>query len=485
MTHDNNAVRIKREVLIRIARLFLQGRLLEEIDRIPLAMHPRDRQPTRCCIYKGRALAKYRCMASLGFAAEQEEDELTPLSDYARRALDGQPRVKAPSPLTVLETACSACVSSRYFATDACRNCTARSCHTSCPADAIAFDQGRAVIDPEKCRNCGRCLQACPFHAIIRVPIPCEEACPVGAVMKDQHGRVKIDMHKCISCGKCIQECPFGAVMETSEMLPVLNAIGSERPVVAMLAPAVVGQFPVPFGKLITAIRRLGFDQVVEVADGAHETARREAAELQERLAEGQLFMTSSCCPAYVDAVRKHIPDLLPYVSHTPTPMHLTAEQVTREQPGAVRVFLGPCVAKRAEARQDPLVDHVITFEELGALFVAAGIEVDECEEADLSADAGLQAGRGFPVSGGVTAAVRQQLPADADCTTMLLDGLNKKSLNLLKVYSRGKCPVNFIEVMACEGGCLAGPCALETPGRAQKRLDELRARVCTSHPSP
>jgi [FeFe] hydrogenase (group B1/B3) len=472
MSTANNAERTRRELLIRLARLTIEGQLEKEIDRIPLEMLPRDGQSTRCCIYKGRALVKYRCMASLGFAVENEADELTSLSEYARRSLAGESDIgRDQLPITVIDTACSACISSRYYVTDACRGCFARSCSMSCPAGAITFPNGRAKIDAEKCRNCGLCVKGCHFHAIIRVPIPCEEACPVDAVIKDQHGRVKIDREKCISCGKCLQACPFGAVMEKSEMIPVLSALlDDKRPVVAMVAPAVTGQFRGSLSQTLAAIRKLGFDQVAEVASGARETAIQEADELVERLERGDKFMTSSCCPAYVETARKHIPKLLPYISDTPTPMQLTAAAVKRDYPEALRVFIGPCVAKRSEAVNDELVDHVLSVEELGAMLVAAGIEVEECTNGPEPV-ADLDDGRGFPMTGGVTAAVKDYLPADSEIKTSTVDGLNKKSLNLLKAYAAGRCQVDFVEVMACEGGCVAGPCSLERPVIVAKRI--------------
>lgn len=469
---DNNATRIHREILVRIARLFLEGKLAEQVDRIPLEMRPRNDDSVRCCVYKDRAVLKYRCMAALGHRVEAEEDELVSLADYAGAAID---RKEPEGPiLTVLDLACSACVRSRYLVTEACRGCLARPCTLKCPRKAIVQENGQAKIDHAKCVNCGLCLKACPYHAIIRVPIPCEEACPVGAITKDDTGKEHIDYDKCISCGKCTQACPFGAIMERSQLIDVMKALRSDIPVRAMVAPAIAGQFPGEVGQIVEALHRLGFDGVVEVALGADMTADHEAREWRERVGDGeQPFMTTSCCPAYVEAVRKHLPALAPYVSDTPTPMHYTARWLKENYPGGKTVFIGPCTAKRKEALDDEFTDLVLTFEELGALFVAAGIDVDVCPSAEFMEIAG-PGGRGFPVSGGVTRAVRERLGEESPIRPHLVDGIDAQSMKLLKICGSGKCPGNFLEVMACPGGCLSGPGVLTPPALARKKVEAL-----------
>ncbi len=470
---DNNATRIHREILVRIARLFLQGRLVEGVNRIPLEMRPRGEAPLRCCIYKDRAVLKYRCMAALGHRVESEQDELTPLSEYARAALE---RENPEGPiLTVLDLACSACVRSRYMVTEACRGCLARPCTLKCPGGAISQVNGQARIDTARCMNCGLCLKACPYHAIIRVPIPCEESCPVGAITKDETGKEHIDYEKCISCGKCTQACPFGAIMERSQIIDVLKALEEDRPVRAMVAPAIAGQFPGTMEQLVGALHLLGFDGVVEVALGADRTAQEEAAEWKDRVEAGsQPFMTTSCCPAYVEAVKKHLPELAPYVSATATPMQFTARWLRERDPLCRTVFIGPCTAKRTEALDDTSTDFVLTFEELGALFVAAGVDVDVCDRAQFMELPGA-GGRGFPVSGGVTRAVEELLDDPASMRKHLVDGIDANSMKLLKAFGQERCPGNFMEVMACEGGCLSGPGVLTPPRLAQKKLEVLK----------
>lgn len=464
MIYDNNATRIKRELLIEIAKRFMNGTLEQTIDRIPLERFPRDSDSVRCCVYKDRAITKFRLMAQLGHRVEDEKDELTPLSEYTFHAVN---REKPEAPiLTVMQEACKSCVKANYMVTNACQGCVARPCTVACNKGAVEMVNGKAYIHPEKCVNCGRCQEACPYHAIIYLPVPCEAACPVNAIYRDENGKENIDFDKCIFCGKCMRECPFGAIMERSQIIDILRKLKDHKSkVTAMVAPSIVGQFPGKLEQIVAGIKKLGFDKVVEVAIGAEETVRRESTEWKEKLEGGAQFMTTSCCPAYTMAVKKHVPDLAPFVSHTPSPMAIIAKMVKEEPEQPVTVFIGPCVAKRQEALENPDVDLVMTFEELGSLFVAADIDIPELEVAELDNPAG-RTGRIFAISGGVTTAIQENL-ADADLSkwkAVQMNGVSKKEMRLLKNYAKGKLDGNFLEVMTCEGGCVAGPGVLSNP---------------------
>ncbi len=471
MFHDNKANRLRKEILARAAHAFFTDQPHEALNRIPLSMRPKNSKSSRCCIYKDRAVLKYRTMAALGFSVENETDELKPISAYYAEALERN--APADPVLTVIDVACSACVTTQYAATNACKGCLARSCETACPKDAIEFRDGKAWLNPDKCVNCGLCMKACPYHAIIRVPIPCEEACPVGAITKDpETGREEIDPAKCTYCGKCLRECPFAAISDLSQMIDVLKLLPS-RHVVAMVAPSITGQLPGTLPQLVTALKKIGFSDVVEVAQGADETARHESAEWAEKIGAGERFMTTSCCPAYVEAVDKHVEALKPFVSDTPTPMAFTAAGVRAANPEAVTVFIGPCIAKRVEAQKNPEVDFVLTFEELGAILVGAGMDVLECEEAEL-AHIPSRAGRGFAASAGVTDAVKAAAADASAMTPVIVDGIDRKSILQMNVWATKKCPGNFVEVMSCEGGCIAGPGTLGNPKIALRELKKL-----------
>ena len=344
-----------------------------------------------------------------------------------------------------------------------CRGCFARPCVYSCPKEAISVVDQVSRIDDSKCIKCGKCIEACPFHAIVRTTVPCEEACPVDAIRKGENGRALIDFDKCIFCGKCFEKCPFGAVMERSRILDVLIAMKGGEKLVAMVAPSAQNQFPGTVEQIFTAVSRLGFADVLEVALGAELTTQNEAAEFQERIASGQKLMTTSCCPAYVELVRKHLPFFLANVSSTPSPMRYAAGLAKEKHPGAKTVFIGPCIAKRVEAEHNE-IDFVLSFEELGAMLAGRRIDVIACEPWKLPRPAIVTA-RNFSHSCGVTEAVLQETAglenAGFKLNTKFINGIDKKTLAMLKLYGAGKLPANFLEVMACCGGCIKGPVSL------------------------
>ena len=472
MFTDNRTIYIRREIMAKIAKLFFDGKFVEEIDRLPAKVISRTAQPYRCCIQKDREMVRLRAISAMGFGLEDEDAiDAKLLSDFAREAL-GRDNIETQI-LTFMNEGCNDCVRVNYYVTEVCRNCVAKPCLMNCPRGAIVPGSKKMTIDGAKCVNCGKCLAVCPYHAIVYVPVPCEEACPTGALHKDENGRESIDYDKCIYCGKCIRGCPFGAVTEKSQIVDVMRSLVSGK-AAALVAPAVVGQFPGTMGQIAGALRALGFAHVVEVAAGADVTVKTEAEEIAERLGAGDPMMGTSCCPAYVEAVKKHAKNFERYVSHAKTPMAYTARMAREAYPGEKTVFIGPCVAKRHEGLGNPDVDFVITFEELGSLLVGKDIDIQTSEEsafdlADASADA-----RNFPATGGVASAVKHALEGSPlEVKPVLVDGLTRKNIALLKAYGAGKCPGNLVEVMSCEGGCLHGPGVITNPVLSKKKLCE------------
>lgn len=471
MKYQNNATKIRRELLIRIAQAFYSENLGEQIDKLPISMFPKNHAKLlRCCVYKERAIIKHRIMSILGLSIE-DDDEIMPLSAFAHRAL-ARENSKFAEILNVLDIACSGCVKSQYLITNACRGCMARPCTLNCPKNAISVVNNQAIIDYDLCIDCGRCMQVCPYHAIIRIPVPCEEACPVGAIGKDESGKAVIDFSTCISCGQCMDACPFGAVIEKSQFIDILKILQSKKTVVAMLAPAIAGnQFRGNLKQIATATLQVGFTRVVEVAGGADITAQHELEEFMARMQKGDAMMTTSCCPAYTEMVKMHIPELQPYVSTAATPMHYTAEMIKRLDPLAITIFVGPCIAKRKEALSDSCVDYVLTFEELDALFAAKGIDVAKCTESELENHPSDE-GRGFAATCGVTEALLKKANQDTTLRTEFIDGLTKQTFKQLKSYAKQPGDFNFLEVMACNGGCVGGPCAI---GKLQQAKQAIR----------
>ncbi|MDD3669100.1 MAG: monomeric [FeFe] hydrogenase [Alphaproteobacteria bacterium] len=470
-TTESETKRLKREILVRLIRAFLTDDFPESARRIPYDMRPKGCEVEyRCCVYKERAILRARTIAGLGFSIEQD-DESTLLSDYARRAAARE--APEENPLTVLESACKGCPPSRYRVTDLCQNCVARPCMRTCRFGAISHSDGRSHIDSEKCRKCGLCMAACPYGAIVKTVVPCENACPVDAIGKDASGFARIDAGKCISCGKCVTACPFGAIHAKSQLIDVLRKIKEGGEVVALMAPAIAGHLPGTPGQLKTALRAAGFSDAYEVARGADIAARTEAEDLRERLAAGAAFMTTSCCAAYNELVKKHLPELAPFVSETRTPLAYTAGRVRTKHPDAVLVFLSPCFAKRREVLDNPDVQHVLNFEEVAAIFIARDIDVAACAPATFD-DASSQEARAFPLSGGVARAVQAAWTGAPDAVRpAVVNGLDKASIRDLKAYARaGQCPAgNLVEVMSCDGGCIGGNACANPLKAALKRV--------------
>jgi [FeFe] hydrogenase (group B1/B3) len=467
MAFVNNVQIIRRDLLTRIAELYNENKLLADIDRLPYEIARRIRNNERCCIHKARAVVKYKVMGILGFGIEDEKDELDNLAHYAKLALNENNNNNKF--LVVVHEACTSCVKSNYVITNLCKGCIAQPCINNCPKNAISRTaKGQAKINPEVCVNCGICQNQCPYHSIVYMPIPCEESCPVGAIKKDEHGAEKIDEEKCILCGKCVNACPFGSIIEATELLHVMRLLRTHENATAIVAPAIFGQFNASKGAIVNGLHRLGFTRVVEVAEGARETTVREAYELSDKIENGQAFMTTSCCPAWVNTAKHHIPEILPYVSDTPSPMAFTATRSKEKDPGSTVVFIGPCVAKRKEGKENPHVDYVITFEELACLFNGWQIPVAECDESPINENIDLYS-RNYCISGGVAAAVRSE--CEKEIRTKLIDGITKKQLKLLSVYAKTQKAegAQLVEVMSCEGGCIAGPCSSEFPKDARK----------------
>lgn len=470
---DNNAARIKRQLAAEVVRLFRKGTLEEEIDSLPIRFIPREQDAYRCCIYKDRAMVRLRLLAALGFRVE-EDDEARPLSDYAREALQGEG--PGGPVLTVLDTACRSCSGGKHRVTELCQGCLARPCLQVCPRRAIRLEQGRSVIDEKLCINCGKCREVCPYSAIVQTKLPCAEACPVGAIKRNDEGRLEINHEDCVSCGHCTRACPFGAATDRSQLIDVLRALRGDQPVAALAAPSMAGQFGGSLEQTFSALGAVGFDSVHEVSHAAGAAALLEAREWGEAREEGRRLATS-CCPAYVETVKRHIPSFLPAVSGTPSPMAYAAERVKKARPEMVTVFIGPCVAKKREALDNPMTDLVLTFEEAGALFMGHGIDVSAMEETPAEGIPGLPLdpqGLLFPRAGGVAEAVTQaaeSLGLPARPSLRQLEGLGRKNQNLLKSAEKSCADADFIEVMMCQGGCVNGPGTVAPVRLAEKAL--------------
>lgn len=467
----NNVTPVRAEIMKRVAKSFIENGF-SDINAV--AEELAGAQSARKNLEAERAAVKGQILAAMGFLA-QEVDANRSLEEMAAEALA---RTKAPrAGLSVIKGACNACRSKMFEVTSMCQACVARPCEANCAKKAITVTD-KAFIEQDKCIKCGLCAMNCPYGAIHKSVVPCEDICPVNAITKDAEGREGIDIEKCISCGKCLQSCPFGAIVYNSQMIDVLNAIkDSNKKVVAMVAPAILGQFGNDLGKVIAAYRALGFDDVIEVAYGAEYTSKYESAEFVERMEEGAPFMTTSCCPAYVKTAKVHVPEIEKFVSNTGSPMVYTAEILKKRYPDAVSVFVGPCLAKRIEAENVPNVDYVLVFADIQAMFEAKGVDVNALDASAFADEASAQSRR-YAVSGGVAAAVANLIEDKADYRPYAINGLTKDNVKALKKFALKGLDdgCNMLEVMCCEGGCIAGPGCVSQPKKAAVILEKYAA---------
>ena len=282
----------------------------------------------------------------------------------------------------------------------------------------------------------------------------------------------------CISCGACVYQCPFGAITDKSYILDVIDIIKKSEnnrkyKVYAVVAPSISSQFTyAKLGQVITGLKKLGFHTVVEAALGADMVADSESRELVERG-----FLTSSCCPAFVSFIEKSYPDLVPFVSSNLSPMAAISKYLKENEENCKIVFIGPCTAKKAEVQKEevqPYVDVAMTFEELQALFDSRDIDIMTLNEGVL--DNASYFGRIFARCGGLADAVAEGLKEHGDTDFQLkavsCDGIEECKMALLK-KSKNVLDANFIEGMACIGGCIGGAGCLTHGPKNKAEVDK------------
>lgn len=471
----NEVVKLHRKVLTEIARQTMEDRLDKDVEQILYNVVTDGGPRYRCCIHKERAVLRNRITLALGRDVDESIEEA------AEKSLRSDV-LKAEPILKVLPEACDQCPIDKFIVTDGCRNCIAHNCIGVCPKRAITIHQNRAYIDKEKCVECGMCKKVCPFGAIIEISRPCERSCAVKAISAASDRRAVIDSEKCVECGACKVACPFGAVADRSFIVPLIQDMKAKKPVFAMVAPAFVGQFgaKVTAKQVFQAMKKLGFTGVYEVALGADMVTLAEAEEFLETVPSERNYMTTSCCPAFADLIRKHMPNVLPHMSSTTSPMVATAEVVKKNHPEAVTVFVGPCAAKKSEAKRYPdLIDYVITYEELASMMVGAGINVSEIEEGEVEF-LGSRHGSIFGRAGGVLEAVAEtikEIDPNAEVKGEKCDGLANCRTMLMQIAA-GRLDVNIMEGMACMGGCVGGPGTIMDSRVTGKMIDNFAKTV-------
>lgn len=310
----------------------------------------------------------------------------------------------------------------------------------------------------------------------------CRNSCIFDAFEQDEDGRVSVNPDKCVGCGACIDVCKLEKLAENTEAVPVLRELrAKKRKVYALIAPAFSGQFGsgVTAGKLRTALKAMGFQGMVEVAVFADILTLKEALEFDTNIRSRKDYqLTSCCCPVWIAMIRDIYRELMPHVPGAVSPMIAAGRVVKKLHPEAVTVFIGPCMAKKKEAKEKDIadaIDYVLTFQEVRDMFEAADISLEELGENEKEHSS--KAGRIYARTGGVSQAVKatvEQLNPNRQIEVRAeqADGVPacRAMIDRLK---KGESEANFFEGMACNGGCVGGPKVIINKEEGRQKVEQ------------
>lgn len=466
-----NLTDIRRKVFSEVAKVIYSvgenpeqdiSELDKAFEELPYKIIPGEIATYRESVFLERAIVSERIRLAVGLP-QQGVDRPVHISDGLADAA-GPEQYYQPPLINVIKFACNACKDNVYEVTNTCQGCLAHPCREICPKGAISFVDKHAYIDQDKCIHCGMCARTCPYQAIHHHVRPCAAACGMKAIGSDEYGRAEINQDKCVACGQCLINCPFGAIADKSQIAQVIMSILTGEEVIAIVAPAFVGQFggKGDVGKLRHAFKELGFSGMEEVALGADLCTVQEANDFMEEVPDKLPFMGTSCCPAWSVMAKREFPKYANCISMALTPMTLTARLVRSQHPDAKIVFVGPCSAKKLEAMRQSVrseVDFVLTFEEMAGMMDAKGIDYLELSDEGSDFEMASVDGRGFAVAGGVANAVVNAIHRehpDREVKVANAEGL-EDCRKMMRDASRGKYNGYLLEGMACPGGCVAG----------------------------
>ncbi len=332
----------------------------------------------------------------------------------------------------------------------------------------------RVVINTHSCiKNCIKidgktlCQNACPFDAII--------------IGKDEYG-VEINMDTCVGCGLCVDLCENKNFIDKIEFIPLMNDLKGNRKVIAAVAPAIVGQFGenISMGQIRAGLKQLGFADMVEVAFFADMLTIKEAVEFNRLVIKEKDFMLSSCCcPIWIGMIKNKYHELIKYTSPSISPMIAAGKVIKEIDPQCKVVFIGPCVAKKSEAKLEDLkgaIDYVLTFNELEDTFDIFNIDLEKLHE-ELSTQYSSKGGRIYGRIGGVSTAVeyaiKHMYPNKANAFSSEQASGIKECKEMLENALQGKIQSKFLEGMGCDGGCVGGPKAIISKEKGKEMVDK------------
>ncbi len=312
----------------------------------------------------------------------------------------------------------------------------------------------------------------------------CQAACPFDAILYDDNNKsTYINYDLCIGCGLCIDSCKDGKLLDKIDIIPIVDLIKNNKTVIAAVAPAIMGQFgeDVSLDQLREAFMKIGFTDMIEVAFAADMLTIKEAVEFNKHVnGPDDIMITSCCCPMWVGMLKRVYKELVPDLSPSVSPMIAAGRVIKKLNPDAKVVFVGPCIAKKAEAKERDLshdIDFVLTFQELDDIFKALEIIPSELKGIPTK-DYASRGGRLYARTGGVSIAVGEAVEELYPEKSKLFKSLKaegvKECKEILNKALSGDIKANFIEGMGCIGGCVGGPKALISKEEGKISVDNL-----------
>ncbi|MGL5381243.1 [Fe-Fe] hydrogenase large subunit C-terminal domain-containing protein [Clostridium sp.] len=299
----------------------------------------------------------------------------------------------------------------------------------------------------------------------------CQATCPFDAIVYDTKNKVtKINPTACINCGLCVDVCKSGNILDKVEFIPIMDLIKNNKTVIAAVAPAISGQFGenVSMDQLRASFIKLGFTDMIEVAFAADMLTIKEAVEFDKHVnSDKDLMITSCCCPMWVGMLKRVYKELVPDLSPSVSPMIAAGRVIKELNKDAKVVFIGPCIAKKAEAKEKDLagaIDFVLTFQEVDEIFKALEI-VPSTLTGVPSIEYASRGGRLYARTGGVSIAVKEAIEELYPDKLQFFNAVKAEGVKdckaILDSALKGEVKATFIEGMGCVGGCVGGPKAL------------------------